>query len=85
MVSWASDSEGPWLGGSGLGSRAVAVTQLQLEPWGPGAAGAWPGVSLQRVSGCLHGAFLCGLGWSSSQHGGLRAVELFTWNLGLQV
>lgn len=65
-----------------LGSCAVAVTQLQLEPWGPGAPGACPRVSLQRVSGCLHGAFLCGLGWSSSQHGGLRAVELFTLQLG---
>lgn len=66
------------------GAPAVAITQLELERQGPGALGGWPGISQQTVSGWLPVAFLLGLGWASSEHGGLRAVELLTGSLGPQ-
>lgn len=72
---WVSSSGGPCLrGGSGLGSRAVAIRQLKLEE---GHLGGW-----LRVSWSLHVASLCGLGWASSQHGCHRVVDLFTLPLG---
>lgn len=76
MVLGARNSGEPWLGGSGLGSRTVAVRQLTLEQ-GAGRA------AHLRVTGSLHVAFLPGLRSSSLQQGRLRAVvALFTWPLG---
>lgn len=63
----ARNSGEPWLGGSGLGSRAVAVRQLRLEH-GAGRA------AHLRVTGSLHVAFPPGLRSSSLRRGRLRAV-----------
>ena len=81
MVLGAKNSGEPWLGGSGLGSRAVAVRQPRLEQWGPGARG-WPGGSLESHRGSSCGFSTC---CSSLQQGRLRAVVApFTSRLGLQ-
>lgn len=82
MGSWARNSGGTWLGGSGSGSHAVAVTAKA------GTVGAWSTWGLARhltsgVSGYLHVAFCLGLGGLSHSMVALRQSNCLQYSLGL--